>query len=170
MLIKTEDRVPYKNKPFFRSIISSFRRNPLSPLASHKTLSYYENLLARREAAGQGYDEAILFNIREEISEGAYSNFFIIKKGRLLTPPLSSGILPGITRRKVMEIARDKGIEVEERVVLLKDLQEADETFFTSSLMGVMPCREIKEIKEFAEDELSLRLKALLSEIEMKST
>ncbi len=166
ILIKTDAGLPYETKPFFRSIISSFRRNASSPLAFHKTLNYYENILARREANQQGYDEAILLNLRGEISEGAYSNLFMVKKGRLLTPSLSSGLLPGITRRKVMEIARETGIEVEERVLLPKDLQEADEAFFTSALMGVIPCKEIKGVREFAEYETSLKLKTLLSEAE----
>ena len=147
VFIKTDSTVPYKDKKFFRSIISSFKRNLSSPLVYHKTLNYYENLLAKREALKEGYDEAILLNIKGEISEGAYSNFFLIKKGDVFTPPISSGLLPGITRKKVMEIAQDKGIQVKEKVLIPEDLKEADEAFFTSALMGVMPCKEVRDIK-----------------------
>ncbi len=143
LLLWTEEGNPYEEKRSFRALLSSFTRNERSPLISHKTLNSYENFLARREAIQEGYDEAILLNRRSEVAEGAFSNIFLVKGETLLTPPLSSGCFPGITRRKILEIARREKVEVKETFLTLRDLEQAEGIFFTSSLMGIMPCKEM---------------------------
>lgn len=123
-----------------RAAIVSIRRNPVEALnPAMKASNLINNALAAREAMAQGAFEAILLNTRGEIAEGAGSNIFMVKDGRLLTPPLTAGILPGITRGIVLEIAAGIGQPFEERTLSPIDLQTADELFLTSSLKEVGP-------------------------------
>ena len=124
-------------------IVSAIRRNPTCPLAAHKTLNYWANLIARQEATKVGATEAILLDTRGYLAEGAASNVFFVRDGRLLTPSLKANILPGITRAKVIELAKRGGVRVSEGLYRLKNLQSAEEVFLTNSLMEVMPVRSI---------------------------
>lgn len=120
--------------------IVSIRRNPVEALnPAMKSSNLLNNALATREAYAKGAFEAILLNTRGEVAEGAGSNVFIVKDGRLLTPPLSCGLLAGITRELVLEIAAAEGIPHEERVLYPADLQSADEMFVTSTLKELAP-------------------------------
>ena len=107
--------------------------------AGMKTLSYTDSVLALAEARATGADEALMLDTAGHLSEATASNLFLVARGLLLTPPLSCGALPGITRATVMEIADASGLEVEERTLLPDDLYQADEAFLTSSLRGIMP-------------------------------
>ena len=125
-----------------RACLSSVRRNETSPLSGIKTLNYLDSLLLRADARDRGYDEAIMLNTRGHVAECTASNIFIVSGTRLLTPPLSDGLLPGITRATVLELARrgqSPFAEVNERTLGLEEVRQADEAFLTNSLMEVMP-------------------------------
>ncbi len=123
-----------------RAVIVSIRRNPIEALnPAIKSSNLLNNALATREAYAKGAFEAILLNTRGEVAEGAGSNVFIAKNGRLLTPPLSCGLLAGITRELTLEIAGTVGVPQEERVLFPADLRNADELFVTSTLKELAP-------------------------------
>jgi len=126
-----------------RAAIVSPRRNSLSPLSRIKSTNYLDNLMAYSEATALGADEAILLNERGFIAEGSMSNIFLVTNGLLLTPSEESGILPGITREAVLELARDLGIEAVAGEIPLADLTQADEAFLTSSVREVLPIASI---------------------------
>jgi branched-chain amino acid aminotransferase group I len=121
------------------AVTSATRRNEASPLSRVKSLNYLDNLLAREEARRKGADEAILLNTRGFAAEGSASNVFLVSDGRLLTPGLDSGVLPGITRAAVLELAQEAGIACAEGEVEATTLAGAAEAFLTNSIMGVMP-------------------------------
>ena len=122
-----------------RAGFASFRRNESSPLVRHKTLNYYENIMARRLADSSGWGEALFLNCSGNLAEGSVSNVFLVRDGRVITPEAGSGLLPGITRRRVLEACASLKIPLEERVVRPGELYGAGECFLTNSLMGVMP-------------------------------
>lgn len=117
----------------------STRRNSQSPLPAIKSLNYLEGLIAHAEAAALGADEAIMLNDRGFLSECSSSNIFLVVTGKLLTPSLDSGILPGITREAVLELAHDSDIETVEGEIPPSDLLRADEVFITTSVREVVP-------------------------------
>lgn len=119
--------------------VVSIRRNPESPVTFIKSLSYLENILARLEACANDADEALFLNTHSRIAEGATSNIFMVVKGMLCTPPVVAGILKGITRNAVMQIAAEQGVRCRERQCTLKDIMRAEEAFLTSTLMEIMP-------------------------------
>lgn len=122
------------------AVIVSIRRNPIEALnPAMKASNLLNNALAAREAYAKGAFEALLLNTRGEVAEAAGSNVFIVKGGLLLTPPLSAGILEGITRGITLEIAAATGVPWEERVLHPEDLRDADEVFLTSSLKEIAP-------------------------------
>ncbi len=114
-----------------------------SPLRRIKSLNYLDKLLAQRAAARQGAHEAILVDPDGCVVEGAMRNTFAVLGGELVTPPLSRGLLPGITRATVMEIADKDGIPCRERDVPLTELHEAEEAFLTSSVAEILPVASI---------------------------
>jgi branched-chain amino acid aminotransferase len=121
------------------AVIASVRQNADSPLPRHKTLNYLANLLARTEARQRGADEAILLNTRGEVAEAAASNVFLVFGERIVTPSPDAGLLPGITRERVLGVARASGRPVEERSVAADEFRTADEAFLTNSIVEVMP-------------------------------
>jgi len=104
-----------------------------------KSLNYLNSVLAKREARLRGADEALILNGRGLVAEAAVANVFAVERGVLLTPPVSDGALPGITRRSVLEIAGELGIAVQERSLGRFDLIAADEVFLTGSGAGIVP-------------------------------
>lgn len=104
-----------------------------------KTLNYLPSVMALRFAQSQGYDEAILLNRQSKILEGASSNVFVVSGNTIRTPSIRLGLLPGITRQKVMDIASGLGLRVEEAASELRDLMLADEVFLTGSVKEVVP-------------------------------
>ena len=128
-----------------RITVSSWRKFGVGMLPSTAKGSgqYLNSLLAMREAVSKGYDEALLLNADGTIAEGAGENLFIVRDGRLLTNDEKSSILLGITRASVLEMARDLGIEVEIRELVLEDLLSADEAFFTGTATEIAPIREV---------------------------
>ena len=108
--------------------------------------NYVNSSFAKVEANRNGYSEAILLNEEGKVCEGTGENLFIVKNGVLYTPPVSDGILEGITRDSVMTLARDAGIEVVERSMVRSELYIADEFFMTGSAAELVPVNSIDEI------------------------
>lgn len=125
------------------AVILRWRRNRYDPLASVKSTSYAENLFALREARIRGADEGLWLGPRGHLAEGCASNLFVVRRGRLFTPALSEGILPGVVRGKTIEAARRLGVAVHDGKLRRRRLNEADEAFLTSSLRGVAPLVQI---------------------------
>jgi branched-chain amino acid aminotransferase len=125
------------------SVVSIRRNHPLALDPAIKSCNLLNNVLAVREAQARGAVEAILLNQEGRVAEGASTNVFIVADGEVLTPPLSAGILHGITRDVVLEVAREAGITVREVEVTVEDLAAADEVFITSSTREVMPARSV---------------------------
>ncbi len=120
-----------------------YRQNELSPLSGIKSTSFLNYILARLEAEEDGADEAVLLNTKGHVAEAATSNIFIVKGERLITPSLGSGILPGIARCVVLDIARRLKLRAHEKAVLPRELGSADEIFLTNSLAEVLPVTEL---------------------------
>jgi len=97
------------------------------------------------EAAALGLDEALLLNDEGYIAEGGGCNVFFVESGTLLTPPLDSGILPGVTREAVIEIAAQTGIAVKETDIKPGDLKRFDEAFVTNAMIEIMPVTAVRE-------------------------
>jgi branched-subunit amino acid aminotransferase/4-amino-4-deoxychorismate lyase len=135
---------PEKYETGFKVTVSSLRRNSRSPLSRLKSTCYMENILARTTARASGYDEAIFLNEQGHLAEGSTTNIFLVSQGELITPSLESGVLPGITREVVLEIARSSTMRVVERLVHLNDLVEAQEAFVTNSILELMPLVSIE--------------------------
>jgi len=148
VLIKKHRPYPEKfYKEGIRCIISeTYFKNEKSPLTRIKSFNYLENILARIEAKKQGYDDSILLNTAGYLASAPVSNLFLVKGRKIFTPSVDCGILPGITRKTVLEICVRHGIRAEEGKFVPGDLKRADEVFLTNTLMGVMPVREIKSI------------------------
>jgi branched-chain amino acid aminotransferase len=108
-----------------------------------KSLNYLNNILAKIEANNAGVEEAVMLNAEGYVAECTGDNLFIIKEGRLLTPPLSAGALYGITRQTVIEIAREAGFEVSEPNLTRYDLFNADECFLTGTGAEIIPVTKI---------------------------
>lgn len=127
--------------------VSSWRRiDPnVNPSAAKGTGIYINSSLAKIEALKAGYDEAIMLNSHGWVAECTGENIFIVKDGRLLTPPLSAGALDGVTRDSVRTIARDLGYEVVETDLLRSDLYLADEAFLTGTAAEVVPIRSVDD-------------------------
>ena len=128
-------------------IVDVVRNHPESVNPMIKSNNLMNSALAAQQALKRGGFEAVLRNYRGELTEGAQSNLFIVKNGAALTPPLESGLLPGITRDFVFEIGRDAGVEVREQVLRDDDLFAADEAFLTSTTREVLPIVTVDQQK-----------------------
>ena len=128
-----------------KASIASVRRCAQSTIAGIKSVNYLVNVLARIEAAEYGLDESLLLNDRGFIAEGGNSNVFFVEGLNLVTPSLDSGILPGITREVVMEMAAEMGIGIIEAEIAVADLERFNEAFLTSSVIEVMPLVAVRD-------------------------
>src|SRR6266545_1986361 len=130
-----------------RMKVSSWRRmDPnVNPVAAKGTGIYINSSLAKVEALKSGYDEAILLNSHGFVAECTGENVFVVKEGALVTPPLSSGALEGVTRDSVMTIARDLGYEVREENLLRTDMYCAEEAFLTGTAAEIVPMRSVDD-------------------------
>ena len=130
-----------------RAKVSSWRRiSPESLIPSAKASGQYLNsVLAKIESQKAGYEEAILLDDHGRVCEGTGENIFVVWEQRIITPPAASSILDGITRKSVVQIARDLGIEVIERDIARAELYLADEVFMTGTAAELVPVREIDD-------------------------
>jgi len=125
-------------------IIAQTRRNPPEALPPHvKSLNFLNNVLAKMEANAAGSHEALLLNYRGEVTEGTTSNVFVVQGQRLRTPAVECGLLAGITRGIVLQLAREGGIPVEERRLTVRDLTDAEECFLTNTTQEVLPVTRV---------------------------
>lgn len=115
------------------------RVNPTAITGGHKTLNYWPRLLTLQAARTQNCGEALWFTLDGNVACGCVSNVFVVRDGKLLTPPLETPILPGVTREAVLELAAADNIETEQRSISHTELFEAEEIFLTNSIMEVMP-------------------------------
>jgi len=134
---------PSEYRKGWRGTVVGTRQNQASPLSRLKSLNFLNNILARREAEAKRVDEGILLNTVGDVTEASTSNIFLVKKGIIITPPEESGLLPGITRGVVQELAHNLGLKAYKRKVFLDDLMGAEEAFLTNSLIEIMPLVEV---------------------------
>ncbi len=125
---------PEQYQKGFRLTTSEIRRNETSPLTYHKTANYGDNILEKRRTHTLGFDEPVFLNSKGQLCEGATTNLFFIKDGRLFTPAAESGLLKGIIREYFK-----KHYPVCETFVYPQQIPEFDEIFVTNSLLGIMP-------------------------------
>jgi branched-chain amino acid aminotransferase len=121
------------------------RNHPRALDPAIKSSNLLNNILAVREAQSRGAEEPVLLNQEGFVAEGASTNVFLARGGMLFTPPLSAGILAGITREVVLELAPGLGIAFREQPLRLDDLLSADEAFMTSTTREVVPVRQVDE-------------------------
>ena len=130
-----------------RAKVSSWRRISPAGLIPHAKASgqYLNSILAKTESAKAGYEEAILLDERGFVCEGSGENIFLVREGTIVTPPHVASILDGISRRSVIQVARDLGYTVEERDVARAELYMAEEVFLTGTAAELVPVREIDD-------------------------
>lgn len=122
------------------------RRNHPDALSPRiKSLNYLNNILAKIEGLEAGCVEALMLNHRGEVAECTGDNIFLVKAGNLITPATDAGILEGITRQAVIDLAQEAGMEVQEPTIQLNDVYEADECFLTGSAAEVVPVVQVDE-------------------------
>ncbi|HET6964399.1 MAG TPA: branched-chain amino acid transaminase [Acidimicrobiales bacterium] len=130
-----------------RMKISSWQRHDPNamPPAAKGTGMYINSSMAKIEALKAGYDEAILLSPQGYVSECTGENLFVVRHGRIITPPLSAGALEGVTQDSVITIARDLGYEVEYGNILRSDLYTAEEAFLTGTAAEVVPIASVDD-------------------------
>ncbi len=111
-----------------------------------KTSNYLGSVLALHAVKQRGCDEAIVVGPHGELVEGATSNVFMVKAGELITPPIEAGILAGITRKTVIELAAERGIRMREMQTHPADLYHADEAFITSTIRELVPVTRVDDL------------------------
>ncbi len=128
-----------------RCKISSYARHHINvSFAKGKiTGQYINSVMAKMEAKSCGFDEAVMLDVQGYVSEGSGENIFVVKNGRIVTPPLSSSILAGITRDTVIELCREEGVPLTEARITRDELFLADEVFVTGTAAEVTPVREV---------------------------
>jgi branched-chain amino acid aminotransferase len=141
LVITTADLPHYPDMA--RLSVREHGRHAAHPLAGVKTISWLDSVWSLAEAHHHGFDEVVLLNERGEVSECTAANVFAAKNGKVMTPPLSSGCLEGVTRGVLMEIAGEANTSVVEQTMRLEDLYNADEVFMTSTNRNAVGVREI---------------------------
>lgn len=129
------------------AIIRDFRLDSRSALTPHKTFNYIAGVLGMMKVKEMRGAEGIFLNYEGMVCEGVTSNIFIVKDGIVLTPPLSVGILPGITRNVALRVGQGIGLKIEEQNIMEDDLLGADEIFITSSVREVVPVCCLDDLK-----------------------
>ncbi|GAC1683829.1 MAG: branched-chain-amino-acid transaminase [Candidatus Acidiferrum sp.] len=141
LIINSADMPSYQAP--VRLSVREHGRHAAATLCSVKTTSWLNNVWAVAEAAKGGFDEVIMLNERGEVSECTSANIFAVRNGKVLTPPLSSGCLEGVTRGILFEIAPEAGVSVVEQTLRLEDFYSADEVFITSTNRNLIGVGEI---------------------------
>ncbi|WP_341253699.1 branched-chain amino acid transaminase [Euzebya pacifica] len=130
-----------------RAKVSSWQRMGANiiPTGTKASGVYVNSSLAKMEAVRAGYDEAIMLNEHGRVAEGSGENVFVVRDGVLVTPPTSEGVLSGIPRVAILDLARDRDIPVEQTPLLRQDLYTADEAFFTGTAAEIVPIRAVDD-------------------------
>ena len=139
----------YFSKPGLDVCVSSWTRlyDPVTPPMAKICGNYVNSVFAKRDAAKNGYDEAIMLNTEGKVSEGTGENIFVVKKGKIYTPPIGASILDGITRNTIVELAKEEQLDLTERDVARSELYTADEIFLTGTAAGVVPVMSVDRKK-----------------------
>jgi branched-chain amino acid aminotransferase len=145
LILYTADLPGYREPA--RLALRAHGRHAASPLAGVKTTAWLNNVWNLYEAQRGGFDEVVLLNERGEVAECTAANIFCVRGGKVMTPPLSSGCLEGITRGLLLELGHAHGVEVEERVLKPEDLYRADEVFISSTNRNLLAVGEVNNQK-----------------------
>lgn len=148
-------------------IVASTRRNLPSALPPQiKTTNFLNNILAKREAIAANAFDSLLLNWEEYLTESTTSNLFFIRSGRLNTPALACGLLAGITRQVVIQLAKELHLPIEEGYFSVDQLHQADECFLTNTSMEIMPVVAVgdRRVGNGAPGPLTLKLRARFTE------
>ena len=132
-----------EHREIVRLALREHGRHAASPLSGVKSISWLNNVWAVGEAVKDGFDEVVMVNERGEVAECTSANIFAVKNGKILTPPLNSGCLEGVTRGILMEIAPEAGVSVVEQALRPEDLYSADEVFISSTNRNLISAGEI---------------------------
>ncbi len=141
LIITTADMPTYREPA--RLTLREHGRHAASALCSVKTISWLNNVWSVGEATRAGFDEVVLLNERGEVAECTSANIFAVKNGKVLTPPLNSGCLEGVTRGILFEIAPEAGVALTQQALRPEDLYSADEVFISSTNRNVIRVGEI---------------------------
>jgi len=141
LVITTADLPVYSESA--RLGVREHGRHASSPLAGVKTTSWLNNVWSVAEAQREGFDEVVLLNERGEVSECTAANIYVVRKAKVVTPPLSSGCLEGVTRSVLLEIAPRAGVSMSEKTLTLAELYGAEEVFITSTNRNLIGVGEI---------------------------
>jgi branched-chain amino acid aminotransferase len=130
------------------AIISSVRRDMVDATTHEiKSLNYLNSVLAKLEAVDAGADDALMLDRSGFVSEATTTNLFIVKDGELITPTTSAGILPGVTRKRVIELAHELGYRVHEKGLTPYEVTNADEAFLTGTMAEIVPLVKVRGIE-----------------------
>lgn len=161
-------------------VVADAKANPFDPASGHKTVNYWWRLRELQGALAKGGTEALIFTVTNHVCGGSVSNVFAVKDGELMTPiargeeadvagqggAMPSAVLPGVTRAAVIELAEERGMAVNRRMLAIGDLLDADEVFCTNASFGVLAMTRIegREIGDGAVGPVSTSLRQALRE------
>lgn len=147
--------------------VAAGRRNEFAPTAGVKTLSYADNIVALRQARAAGADDALFLDTAGHLTEATASNIFLVSGSMLRTPPRSCGILPGVIRATVLELAAALHLTAREEVLEPRDLADAEEAFLTSAIRGIAPITSANDrsLPNGAPGPVTARLAAALDDL-----
>ncbi|MBT3353377.1 MAG: hypothetical protein HN402_00515, partial [Candidatus Scalindua sp.] len=128
-------------------VVSDYRRSTSCPISRHKSTNLLKSIILKEEANKRSADETIILNTDGHVAECVVSNIFMVSGESIVTPSLDTNILPGITRKTVLDICRDSSIPVSEECFEIDRLVNSDEVFITNSLMEIMPVSKIDDSK-----------------------
>lgn len=142
IIIMVRDYLPYAPALYqkgYTAKVVSVRPSAHTPSTGMKTLNYLNHILAKMEAKEGGCNEGILVNTDGFVTEGTVSNIFMVRGNTLSTPSPTVGLLPGVTRQAILELAQGKGLKAAEGTITPQQLSAAEEAFLTNSLVEIMP-------------------------------
>ena len=128
-------------------VVSDYRRSTSCPISRHKSTNLLKSIFLKEEANKKAAHETIILNTDGHVAECVVSNIFMVSSESIVTPSLDTNILPGITRKTVLDICRDSSIPVSEECFEIDRLVNSDEVFITNSLMEIMPVSKIDDSK-----------------------
>ena len=150
LLIQSKPFMPYAKELYKEGMslnVSRARRSTSCPISCHKTTNLLTSILLKEEAKEKSAHDSIVLNTDGYVAECIVSNVFIVYNKNVITPSLDTNILPGITRKTVLDICKDNGISASEDRFRIETLTNADEVFITNSLMEIMPIAEVERNK-----------------------
>ncbi len=150
LLIQAKPFTPYEDKLYKGGMtltVSKSRRSTSCPISCHKTTNLLKSIMLKEEAKTKSAKEVVILNTDGFVAECVVSNIFIVNSRSVITPSLETNILPGITRRTVLDICSENGIPANEEHFTIEKLIKADEVFITNSLMEIMPVSIIDDYK-----------------------